>query len=100
MLRSIRQMALFGFASLPCLPLLLPDQAQAYPDQPIKVIVTFPPGGDACGRQLDLLPGRRGAAGNVPKIGGVRLVRRNHVSQFYGPEAACLPYITERSATE
>jgi tripartite-type tricarboxylate transporter receptor subunit TctC len=45
MFRSIRQIALCALAS--CLPWLMPDAAQAYPDQPIRIIVTFPPGGSA-----------------------------------------------------
>jgi tripartite-type tricarboxylate transporter receptor subunit TctC len=47
MLRSIRQTALWSLAALLCLPLVGVDIAQAYPDQPIKIIVTFPPGGSA-----------------------------------------------------
>jgi tripartite-type tricarboxylate transporter receptor subunit TctC len=47
MLRSIRQTALWSGAALLCLPLLGLDIAHAYPDQPIKIIVTFPPGGSA-----------------------------------------------------
>jgi tripartite-type tricarboxylate transporter receptor subunit TctC len=47
MLRSIRQTALWSLAALLCLPLLGLDIAHAYPDQPIKIIVTFPPGGSA-----------------------------------------------------
>jgi tripartite-type tricarboxylate transporter receptor subunit TctC len=47
MLRSIRQTALWSWAALLCLTLLWVDIAQAYPDQPIRIIVTFPPGGSA-----------------------------------------------------
>jgi tripartite-type tricarboxylate transporter receptor subunit TctC len=47
MLRSIGQIALWSFATLLCLPLLVLGTAQAYPDHPIKIIVTFPPGGSA-----------------------------------------------------
>jgi tripartite-type tricarboxylate transporter receptor subunit TctC len=47
MLRSIRQTALWAWAALLCPMVLGIDIAHAYPDQPIKIIVTFPPGGSA-----------------------------------------------------
>jgi len=47
MLRSIRQIALWMLAASIFLPWLVPGEALAYPDQPIKIIVTFPPGGSA-----------------------------------------------------
>src|ERR1700710_1354946 len=81
MLRSIRQSALCALAALLCLPLLglsCPDAAQAYPDQPIKIIVTFPPGGSAdiviralqplLTKQLHqtiVIENRSGAGGNI-----------------------------------
>ena len=47
MFHSVKQIALWGFVSLLALPLIDPRVAYAYPDQPIKIIVTFPPGGSA-----------------------------------------------------
>jgi len=47
MFRSIRQTVLWSWGALLCLPLTGVDIAQAYPDQPIRIIVTFPPGGSA-----------------------------------------------------
>ncbi|MDB5514565.1 MAG: transporter substrate-binding protein [Tardiphaga sp.] len=47
MLRSIRQIALWILVASIFLPWLVPGEALAYPDQPIKIIVTFPPGGSA-----------------------------------------------------
>jgi tripartite-type tricarboxylate transporter receptor subunit TctC len=78
MLRSIRQTALWGWAALLCLTLLPLDLAHAYPDQPIKIIVTFPPGGSADIvirtlqplvaadlRQPIVIENRSGAGGNI-----------------------------------
>jgi len=47
MLRPFRQMAVWCLAWLLGLSLLGSGLAYAYPDQPIKIIVTFPPGGSA-----------------------------------------------------
>jgi tripartite-type tricarboxylate transporter receptor subunit TctC len=47
MLQRIRQTVLTCFAGSLCLLLLAPGTAQAYPDQPINIIVTFPAGGSA-----------------------------------------------------
>src|SRR5437868_12952189 len=47
MLQAIRKIALWGFVALSSLASLASHSANAYPDQPIKIIVTFPPGGSA-----------------------------------------------------
>jgi tripartite-type tricarboxylate transporter receptor subunit TctC len=78
MLQSFRQIALCGLASLLGLGLFAPDRAQAYPDQPIRIIVTFPPGGSAdivirtlqplLGEELHqpiVIENRSGAGGNI-----------------------------------
>lgn len=78
MLQRIRQTALTCFPCLLCLLLSAPDVAQAYPDQPIKIIVSFPPGGSADIviralqpivaeqlRQPIVIENRAGAGGNI-----------------------------------
>lgn len=78
MLQVARQIALWSLASLLSLPLLAPGSAFAYPDQPIKIIVTFPPGGSADIviralqpllaedlRQPIVVENRAGAGGNI-----------------------------------
>ncbi|HEY4985221.1 MAG TPA: tripartite tricarboxylate transporter substrate binding protein [Bradyrhizobium sp.] len=47
MFQAIRQIALWSLVTLSSLPWLACNSAAAYPDQPIKIIVTFPPGGSA-----------------------------------------------------
>lgn len=78
MLQSFRQMAVWSFASLLVTGLLAPGRLQAYPDQPIKIVVTFPPGGSAdiviralqplLGEELHqpiVIENRSGAGGNI-----------------------------------
>src|SRR5882757_1354099 len=78
MFRSIRQIALWMLAASIFLPWLVPGEALAYPDQPIKIIVTFPPGGSADIviralqpllaedlRQPIVIENRAGAGGNI-----------------------------------
>src|SRR6476620_3140478 len=77
MFQSVRQIALWGFVCL-LSPLLAPCAAAAYPDQPIKIIVTFPPGGSSDIliralqpllsedlRQPIVIENRAGAGGNI-----------------------------------
>src|SRR6185436_10068715 len=47
MLQAIRKIAPWCVFALSILSPLAVDSARAYPDQPIKIIVTFPPGGSA-----------------------------------------------------
>jgi tripartite-type tricarboxylate transporter receptor subunit TctC len=47
MLQVVRKIALWSFVALSSLFSLGSNFASAYPDQPIKIIVTFPPGGSA-----------------------------------------------------
>jgi tripartite-type tricarboxylate transporter receptor subunit TctC len=78
MLQAIRQIALWSFVALSSLPWLAVNPASAYPDQPIKFIVTFPPGGssDIVIRALQpllaedlhqtiVIENRAGAGGNI-----------------------------------
>jgi tripartite-type tricarboxylate transporter receptor subunit TctC len=78
MLQSIRQRLLCGFAAVLSLSLLASGIAQAFPEQPIKIIVTFPPGGssDIVIRALQpllsedlhqtvVIENRAGAGGNI-----------------------------------
>lgn len=78
MLHSIRQIARWSFACLLVWSLAASGIAHAYPDQPIKVIVTFPPGGSSDIviralqpllaeelRQTIVIENRAGAGGNI-----------------------------------
>src|SRR6266481_428021 len=78
MLRSIRQSGLCGLAAVLSLLLLASGIAQAYPDQPIRIIVAFSPGGssDIVIRALQpalaedlhqtvVIENRTGAGGNI-----------------------------------
>ena len=78
MLQSIRQSGLCGFATVLSLSLLASEIAQAYPDQPIRIIVAFSPGGssDIVIRALQptlaedlhqrvVIENRTGAGGNI-----------------------------------
>src|SRR4029078_8908546 len=78
MLQSVRRIALCGLSLLLGQLLLASDRAQAYPDQPIKIIVTFPPGGSSDIliralqpllsedlRQPIVIENRAGAGGNI-----------------------------------
>jgi tripartite-type tricarboxylate transporter receptor subunit TctC len=77
MLPSLR-CALVGAAALAVLSSFAVDTASAYPDQPIKIVVTFPPGGSAdiviralqpvvseTLRQTIIIENKSGAGGNI-----------------------------------
>jgi tripartite-type tricarboxylate transporter receptor subunit TctC len=74
----MRQAARRNFACVLALALLAPGVAHAFPDQPIKIIVTFPPGGSSDIviralqplladelRQTIVIENRAGAGGNI-----------------------------------
>jgi tripartite-type tricarboxylate transporter receptor subunit TctC len=76
-LPSLRR-ALVGAVALALLSSFALDTANAYPDQPIKIIVTFPPGGSAdiviralqpvvseALRQTIIIENKSGAGGNI-----------------------------------
>ncbi len=81
MLQSVRQIAALRAFGLLCSPVAdrIRVSRNAYPDQPIKIIVTFPPGGSAdiviralqpavCGDDLHqtiVIENRAGAGGNI-----------------------------------
>ncbi len=78
MVKLIRQIALVGFVCLLSPSLLATGIAHAYPDQPIKIIVPFPPGGSSDIviralqpllteelRQTIVIENRAGAGGNI-----------------------------------
>ena len=77
------------------------DTANAYPDQPIKIIVTFPPGGSADIviralqpllsddlRQTIVIENRAGAGGNIG-IGGRGAGRAATATRSASPRRAC-----------
>ena len=78
MLRWIGQIALWSFVCLLSSWLLASDPARAFPDQPVRIIVTFPPGGSSDIviralqpllaeelRQTIVIENRAGAGGNI-----------------------------------
>jgi tripartite-type tricarboxylate transporter receptor subunit TctC len=100
MLQSIRQIALWSFACLLLPSLLATGLAHAYPDQPIKIIVTFPPGGSSdivIGalqpllaedlQQTIVIENRAGAGGNIGMAAVARLPGTDIRS--VSPQQAC-----------
>src|SRR6476660_10577724 len=78
MLQWVRKTAVCILSLLLGQSLVAPDAARAYPDQPIKIIVTFPPGGSAdiviralqpvlseTLRQTIIIENKAGAGGNI-----------------------------------